>query len=340
MTLVEKILLWVGILATFGALSVVIYNQVNNAKQQAAIQQQLLQQKTLVDGLVQSSNQYTTKDDLNNFIQQNTGALKTIQDNLASLGAQLTAGNVVTVNSTGQSGNNLPSSGTGSNNPNPVAPVVENCPGGGTVMCPNTDLFGYQKTQQNFTLNEDFGNLQVPFGQVGFSAWQQNPWNITVQPREYRVTNVIGTDENERIYVDNQFVIKEGDKTYTVPITTDATQQVYPSPKFYWWNPQLVGGADVGLSLNRFPAVQGEFAPSVSLGIMSYGKYKTSPDFSVLQVGVAYESVTKHAGVVVTPIAVNLSNILPVVHNTYVAPSVHISTDGTVYGDVGLRLQF
>ena len=341
MTLVEKILLWVGIIATVGALSFVIYNQVNNAKQQAAIQQQLIQQKALVDGLVQSSNQYTTKTDLQNFIQQNTGALNAIQQNLNSLGAQLTGANVVTVDSTGQSGNNLPSTNTGgSTNPNPVTPVTESCPNGGTVTCPNPDPYGYQTNQQNFALNEEFGTLKVPFGTVGFSAWQPAPWSINITPREYRVTNVIGTDENQRIYVDNQFVIKEGNQTYTVPITTDATQQVYPSPKWYWWNPQIVGGLDAGMSLTRFPQVQGEFAPSVSFGVMSYGKYKNQPDFSVLQVGAAYESVTKRAGLVITPVAWNLGSVVPLIHNTYIAPSVHISSDGTVYGDVGLRLQF
>ena len=340
MSLSTKILIWLGVIATAGALTFIIYNQVNNAKQQAAIQQQLIQQKALVDGLVQSANQYTTKADLDAFIQQNAGDLKAIQDNLNSLGAQLVAANVVTADSSGQDTGNLPSTGTGPSNPTPVTPVVENCPNGGTVTCPNTDPYGYQKNQQNFTLNEDFATVKVPVGTVSFSAWQPNPWSVDVPPREYKVTNVIGTDENQRVYVDNKFTITEGTQTYTVPIKTDQTEQVYPSPKFYWWNPQLVGGADAGMSLSRFPAVQGEFAPSVSLGIMSYGKYKTQPDLSVLQAGIAYESVTKRAGVVITPVAVNLGTVLPVVHNTYVAPSVHISTDGTVYGDVGLRLQF
>lgn len=339
MSLTEKVLIWIGILLTLGALSFVIYNQVNNAKQQAAIQQQLIQQKALVDGLVQSSNQYTTKADLDAFIQKNAGDLKAIQDNLASLGAQLVAANVITVDSNGQQGNNLPSTGNGPKNPNPTPPVVETCPGGGTVTCPNTDPFGYQANQQNFALNEDFGTLKVPFGTVGFSAWQQAPWSVTVNPREYRVTNVVGTDENERVYIDNKFTITEGDKTYTVPIKNDQTEQVYPSPKFSWWNPQLVAGVDGGMSLTRFPGVQGEFAPNLSLGIMSYGKYKTTPDLSVLQLGAGYESITKRPSLVVTPVAVNVGNFVPLLHHTYLAPSIHISTDGTVYGDIGLRLQ-
>jgi len=340
MSLSTKILIWIGVLVTAGALTFIIYNQVNISKQQAAIQQQVIQQKALVDGLVQSANQYTTKSDLQAFIQQNTGDLKAIQDNLASLGAQLTAANVVTADSNGQKSTNIASTSTGgSTNPNPTIPVVETCPNGGTVTCPSTDPFGYDHTQQNFALDEDFSTIKVPVGTVSFSAWQQNPWSVNVAPREYKVTNVVGTDENQRIYVDNKFTITENGKTYNVPIKTDQTKQVYPSPKFYWWNPQLVAGIDGGMSLTRFPQVQGEVAPSLNLGIMSWGKYKTQPDLSVLQVGAAYETVSKRAGLVITPVALNLGTILPVVHNTYVAPSIHINTDGTVYGDFGLRLQ-
>jgi hypothetical protein len=340
MPLLKNIMIVASIILAFGALSFVIYNQASSAKQQAAIQQQLIQQKTLVDGLVQSANQYTTKSDLQAFIQQNTGDLKAIQNNLNSLGAQLTAANVITADSTGQSASNLPSSSTGgSTNPNPVSPVVENCPNGGTVTCPTTDPYGYDHTQQNFALSEDFPSLKIPFGTASFSAWQADPWSINVEPREYKVTSIVGTDENQRVYIDNKFTITEGTQTYTVPIKTDQTEQVFPSPKFSWWNPQLAVGVDGGLSLTRFPGIQGEVAPSLNFGVMSYGKYKTQPDVSVLQLGAAYESVTKRPGLVITPVALSLGILTPLLHNTYIAPSVHISTDGTVYGDVGLRLQ-
>lgn len=338
MSLSTKILIWVGILITAGAMAFIIYNQINNAKQQAAIQQQLIQQKTLVDGLVQSANQYTTKDDLNKFIQDNAGNLKAIQDNLASLGAQITAANVVTANSNGQVATNIPSTSTKPSGTTP-APTVVSCPGGGSVTCPSVDPFGYEANVQTLALNEDFATLKVPVGSVSFNASQQAPWSVNIAPREYKVTSVIGTDENQRVYVDNKFTIQEGTKTYIVPIKTDQTEQVFPAPKFYWWNPQVVVGVDGGLSLTRFPQVQGEVAPSINFGVMSYGKFKTQPDVSVLQLGAAYETITKRPGLVITPVAVNLGSILPLLHNTYIAPSIHISTDGTVYGDVGLRLQ-
>src|ERR1700687_1824980 len=172
MSLSTKILVWLGVIVAIGALTFIIYNQINISKQQQAIQQQVLQQVALVNGLVQSANQYTTKEDLNKFIQQNTDDLKAIQNNLASLGAHITAANVVTANSQSQVATNLPSTSTGTTNPNSSTATVVNCPNGGTVTCPNADPFGYQNAQQTFAINEDFGSptLKVPFGSVSFSA--------------------------------------------------------------------------------------------------------------------------------------------------------------------------
>ena len=310
----------------------------NIAKQQDAISHQVLEQKTLIDGIVQSANQYTTKDDLNKFIQQHTSDLKAIQDNLTSLGAQITAANVIVSDSQGQTVNNLPSSGTGITNPHPSPPTIVNCPGGGTISCPNSDPFGYQQNQQTLALNEDFNHLQVPLGNVSFSAWEQKPWSINILSREYQIANVIGTDENQRIYVDNKFSVKVGDKIYNLPIASAQTQQIFPSPKWSFFNPQLFIGLDGGIGLTNLPKIQGEFAPNINIGIISYGKYRTQPDLSLLQIGAAYESISKRAALVITPVALNLGTVIPLIHNTYIGPSVHISTDGNVYGELGLRL--
>ena len=319
MSVLEKVLIYVASILAIGALSFIIYNQINLSKQQTAIQQQVLQQKTLVDGLVQSANTYTTKNDLNSFIQQNTNDLKAIQDNLSGLGAQITAANVISANSSGQVVNNLPSSGQGTVNPTPPTPTTVNCPNGGSVECPVIDPYGYQKEAQTLNLNEDFPNLQIPFGTVSFSAFQQKPWSIDVLPRQYNVVSVIGTDQNQRVYVDNKFTIKAGDKTYTVPITTDQTQQVYPSPKFSWFNPRLFLTA--GSAIN-FSHVAGDVNLGATVGIMSYGKYLNSPDISVLQLGVGYQFIDKSPTAIINPVSFNIGHLISngFISNTFLSP--------------------
>jgi hypothetical protein len=339
MSVGSKIIIVVLTILSIFCIGFSIYEHFQIQTQNIAIQNSLIEMKRLQDGLVVSSNQYISKDDLNKFIQQNTNDLKAIQDNLASLGAQITAANVVTADSKGQIATNISSTSTTPSGAIPLSPTVIPCPSGGSVTCPSADPLGYQTNVQILALNEDFATIKVPFGSVSFNASQPAPWSVNVAPREYKITSVIGTDENQRVYVDNKFTIQEGDKNYVVPIKTAQTEQVYPSPKFYWWNPQLVAGIDAGMSLSRFPQIQGEVAPSLNLGIMSYGKFKNQPDISVLQVGAAYEATTQHPALVVTPVAVNLGTVLPLLHNTYVAPSIHVSTDGTVFGALGLRLQ-
>lgn len=331
-----KVLVGIGAVLTIGILALILYNQEKIKTQQQAIQSQVVLQQQLVDGLVRSQSQYASKDDISKFAKDNDINLKAIQDNLDKLSAQVAAINIATADSNGQNGTNIPSSGTGPTNPNPPTQVT--CKDG--TPCPNPDPFGYMAKQQNLDLNEDFTTVKVPIGTVGFSAWQPNPWDIHIAPREYQVDTVVGTDENQRQYFYNKFTVKTGDKTYDIPIKTATTKQEYPSPKFTFWNPRLLMGLDGGVNLTG--GISGEFTPHVSVGIMSYGQYKTTPDFSILEVGLGYGTVNKTAEVVVTPVAYNIGKNLfsPLMNNTYIGPSVMIGTDGRIGVGGGLRVGF
>lgn len=320
-----KILVAIGAIALFGTLAFVIYNQIQLRHQQDAIQTQLVEQKQLVDGIMRSQNQYATKEDIDKFAKDNNVNLSAIKDDLAKLNAQVTSINVVIASSRGQHGTHIPTT-PGPVNPNPVDPK-------------NPDPYGYMKAQQNLALNEDFGSVKVPFGTIGFSAWQQKPWSIDIPQRDYNVATVVGTDENQRQYFYNKFSMTTGGKTYDIPIKSATTKQEYPSPKWSWWNPRLLMGLDGGVNITN---VKGEFTPSVSVGIMSYGQYKTTPDFSILEVGVGYGTVNKTAQVVVTPVAYNIGKNLfsPLMNNTYIGPSLQIGTDGSIGAGAGVRVGF
>jgi hypothetical protein len=331
MSLSTKILIWLGVIVTLGALGFIIYNQHQISAKQLAIESQVIAQKQLVDGIVRSQSSWATKDDIDKFTKDNGINLKAIQEDLDKLHSEVSAVNVAVADSYGQHVGNLPSTSTGPSNPKPPAPVT--CKDG--TPCPNTDPFGYLTKQQNLALNEDFGTLKVPFGSVGFSAWQQSPWSIDIKPRDYHVSTVIGTDENQRMSVYNKFVVEVDGKKYDVPIKTATTEQVYPDAKFSWWNPRAFLGANGSVGVNP---VQGEFTPSLSLQIMSYGRYKTQPDFSVLQAGVGYGTVSKRPQVVVTPFAYNIGKHIPFMNNTYIGPVISVGTDGNVFLGGGLSV--
>lgn len=319
---------------TLGALGFVIYNQHQLGVQQTAIQTEQIAQRQLIDGVVRGQTTWATKDDIASLLAANgvnSAALSAIQSDMSSVKASLTTANVVVVNSQGQNATGQPSSGTGPTNPNPPPPAASGCT--------DPDPFGYMKAEQDYQLNEDFGTVKVPIGSVGFSAFQSAPWSVNIAARQYTVANVIGTDENQRNVVYNQVNIKEGDKTYNVPVASSTTEQVYPTAKFSFWNPRLLLGADGGVNLTH---VKGEFAPNINLGIMSYGQYKTTPDFSILEVGAAYQTVNKKAAVIVTPVSYNIGRKIfsPLMNNTYVGPSLMLGTDGSWTLGAGLRVGF
>lgn len=331
MSLLTKILLSVGGMLVAAALAFIIYTQIQNGKRQAAIEAQMVEQKTLMDGIVRSQTQYTTKADMDKFITDNGVNLKAIQKDLDKLSADVTAVNIIVAESLGQKETNIPSTGTGTPNPKPPKPTT--CPDG--TACPNADPYGYQVKTQLLTVNEDFGNIKIPFGTIGFSAWLAAPWSIDILPREYHVANVVGTDENQRMYFYNKFSVKVGDKQYDLPIKTAATEQIYPEARWSWWNPRLFVGVDGGVTLNP---VHGEFTPSLDVGIMSYGQYKTQPDFSMLQVGVGYGTVSRHVEFAITPVAYNIGKHIPLMNNTYVGPSLHVSPSGEFSVMGGIRV--
>lgn len=327
--LLTKILITIGGILLIGALGFIIYNQVQIKNQQTAIQSSIVAQQQLVDGIVRSQSQYATKEDIAKFASDNNVNLKAIQSNLDSLNAQVASINVFVASSNGQHGTNIPSVKPGPSNPtnpNPVDPK-------------NPDPFGYMKAQQNLALNEDFGAVKVPFGKVGFSAWQEKPWSIDISPREYNVATVVGTDDHERQYFYNKFTMKVDGKDYDIPIKTATTKQEVPSATWSWWNPRLLMGIDGSVNITN---VKGEFTPHIGVGIMSYGQYKTTPDFSILEVGVGYGTINKTAEVVVTPVAYNIGRNLfsPLMNNTYIGPSLSIGTDGSIGAGAGVRVGF
>ena len=323
MTLSTKILIWLGAVLVVGALGFIVFKQIQISNRQEAIESQIVQQKQLVDGIVRSQAQWTTRDDLEKWVKDNNVNLKAIQEDLDKLPADVAAVNITIASSKGQYGTNLPTT-PGPVNPNPQ-PVDPN----------NPDPFGYLARQQTLNLNEEFSSVKVPIGTVGFSAWQEKPWNIDIKARDYKLATVVGTDDNQRMYFYNKFTVSVDNKDYEIPITKATTQQVYPEAKFSWFNPRLYLGVDGAVGLNP---VKGEFIPSANVQIMSYGRYKTQPDFSILQVGAGYGVDAKRPQLVVTPVSYNIGKHIPLMNNTYLGPSLSVGTDGNVSIGGGIRV--
>jgi hypothetical protein len=232
------------------------------------------------------------------------------------------------VKSQRQYANNIPTTPGTVTNPNPVDPA-------------NPDPFGYMQRQQSLAISEQFQGLSIPFGSVGFSAWQEKPWNIDIFAREYHVNTVVGKDENGRSHFYNKFSIKTNGQEYEVPITTAISQQTLPEPKWYWWNPQLFLTAGGSINVTELP-VNGTFNAGMTFGFMSWGKFRYAPDISVLQAGVGYSSNSNEFAVIINPVAFNIGNAVDadILGNTYLGPSLQVTHTGNVFAGTNLSIGF
>lgn len=321
MTLLNKILIALLAIAVISIIGLVAYQSHQLSVMQDQMNKSVVAMQQLQDNIVRSSSQYVSKADLDNFAKQNSIDIKTINDNLSSLNASLTGINKVVIVSSGQTQKNVPSTTT-TPNPDPTTP---NTP----------DPFGYLANQQSLALNEQFGDTKVPIGEVGFSAWQQNPWNINVFPRSYNVVNVLGTDENGRHTVYNKMTINSNGKDYPVKIQEAQFVEQYPENHWSFWNPHVYLGVSGGIGVSQLP-VKGEATPNLKLGVITYGKTKASPDIGIMQVGVGYELNSQKPEVSISPIQFNLAPIVPLLKNTYVGPEVGINTGGNITVGIGI----
>jgi hypothetical protein len=98
--------------------------------------------------------------------------------------------------------------------------------------------------------------------------------------------------------------------------------------------------ANGGIGITQTP-IKGEFTPGVSVGIMSYGRTKSNPSLSILQVGVGYGVINKSLEFSLSPIQYNIGQHLqPFINNTFTGPIVQLNTSGNVIVGLGASVSF
>ncbi|HVI42756.1 MAG TPA: hypothetical protein VM577_19285 [Anaerovoracaceae bacterium] len=302
-----------GLVMLVACLIFVIKNQLDLAARQEAMEKSVVEMKQLGDGIIRSQSQYVSKNDLDQFGKSLSVNLDLIQKDLDTLGANLQGINSIIAASSGFHGTGLPSTNTSPGDNKPPANVP--------------DPYGYLINQQNLAINEPFGSTQVPFGQTGFSAWKDKPWSLDIYPRNYKVTTVIGQDEDGRHYTYNKFVVDVQGKSYTVPVQESKFEEVYPESKFRF-SPRIYLGVDGGAVVN--PAPKADLTPNVQVALFSYGKTKVDPDWSILGVGVGYETQASRPVLVVSPAYYNVGHHIPLINNLHVGATVSLDTQGGI----------
>lgn len=314
----SKVGVGAGIVILLGILLLIIKYQYDTITRLTAIEKSVVAQKTLSDGTTRSESSYVTKEDLERFAKDNGTNLNDIKEDLKRLDAKVQGVQVVRVITTGYQGTDIGSTGQTSN----TTPVV--------IDPANPDPFGYLSNRQTLRLTEPFGDVSVPFGEVGFSSWKDRPWDLTILPRQYKVTNVLGTDEDGRHYVYNRFAIEVDGKTHDIKIIEAKFVEEFNKTRFRF-NPRLYAGFDGGV---YFTQPSGAFNPNIQLALFSHGRTKPDPNWTFLGIGTGYEVVQDKFNFVLTPVSYNIGHHLPFVNNIFLGPT--ISAD--FYSNVALMV--
>ena len=318
----KTVIIGAAILVVAGLLFV-IKHQRDIINSQRAMETSVVEMKQLQDGIVRSQAGYATKGDVEKFAKSAGVDLKPIQDDLGKLHAEIQGVSQVVARTPGERIINV---GSSSSTPRTDKPKPLKCPDGSP--CPNPDVYGYLGAAQNLQLNEPYSSGKpVPFGQVQFSAWKPKPWSVEIYPRDYSVVTVLSTDEDGRHFIHSKFIIDTKGKKYTVPISEAKFVEEYPTASFRW-SPQLYLGIDAGVLMK--PPVRAEVIPNIELSLFSYGKTKVNPTWMFLGVGAGYESQSSAFGLILSPVAFNVGDYLPLINNLYFGPSVSFDFGGNV----------
>lgn len=332
MTLTNKLLITTIILTILTCGTFIIYKQIEISNRQKAIEESIIAQKSLSDNLVRSMSSYATSEQIESYIKNNKVDLSAIEKDLKVLKARIESVNTVVTESLGYDWHDLNSTSV---KPGANPPKVDKVICDGKQIDCLKDPNNYLSTQQSLKLDEKFKNLDVPFGSVTFDGTKSAPWSVSTVTRKYSTITVSAKDENGRVINYNQFKITVGDKEYKIPVDKAEMIQTFPDPVFRWWSPRLYLGLDGGLNISE---LNPEFGPNLNLSIMNYGRYVQTPDFSILQLGIGAGLNSKHPYFVLTPFAYNIGKHIPLMMNTYLGPSLQMSTSGDIAGMVGLRL--
>lgn len=302
-------------------------------QQKIVISDSVVEMKRLNDGIVRAQSNLASKQDIENLAKNSGVDLKGIQNDLKRLNADVNGISVVVANTPGYTGIGLPSTKT---TPHENAVVKEiKCPNGDSVVCPDNDEFGYLTNAQTLSLNEPIGKYSVPIGSTTFKAWQKNPWDVTIIPRRYSLTTVLGRDENGKHYAYSKFGIEVNGKKYPVEITDAKFEEEVAKPEFRF-SPRIYMGIDVGSFIT--PLLMAEIVPSLEVALFSYGENKSNPTWTFAGVGLGFASQSKSLAVSLNPINYNIAETIPLVENLYVGPSIMVTTNGGVVITGGLRV--
>jgi hypothetical protein len=184
---------------------------------------------------------------------------------------------------------------------------------------------------------------KFPIAWAMFHPNQPDPkklWKTGTYPIKFE-TDIIETEQPSGKYsryvelniTNNQMKETKGNR-YPLKITdVKWAKNPIKTKRFFLWNPRLAFQA---LFTNEI------FAPSLDISLASYGRTKRDMDwrFIIPSIGATNKYDSTEAVFGFTPIQWNFGNIVPLVENAFIGPTIAWDTEGEVSYGVGFSIPF
>lgn len=300
-----------------------------------ALQQNSEEQRQLKDNIVTVKSTLLTKEELDKKLAAINMDLGVIKDDLKKTKSDITGLITISAKTPGGTYVGVPNTGFYPRQPDTTQPGTT-----GTVppdpVCQNsnnetciTDKHGYLSKIPYLKLDEPTLNDKIPFGEVAFDVKKEAPWSYKIHPREYSTSVIIATDPVGRKSAYAKMMIKPDDgsnKVYALPQTQIQYYEQYPEAQFYWWNPRIMFGANVGYS--TMPGLS--YGASAQVFTSTYGKFKYKPDWYIAGLGVGYDINNKAYNISVSPFMYKVTGDNSMFQNINVGPTISVDFKGNV----------
>jgi hypothetical protein len=310
----------------------------NMSEENVKLRTEVTQFKQLTDTLVRSSTTWATKGDLEKNLEGmlTKEDLSALEKDLNKLDAKLVAvGRLVgvidkKVSLLEASDNVIPS---------------DNPP----EICDDGRLVDVHKYTQNIQVKKLEDSNKAPVAEVKFDASKSTPWQYEIFGKEFRLTTILGKQDNGQMSFHHKLqysVPDKGPEVYDVKIISSDYIQASLKNKMFWFNPIIDLDFFVGGRVATFATGPGRSGELVSAGIdlglslSSYGETKSDSLIRAFRFGLGYDAERRAGRLSLSPLTFNIGKPLPVLTNLYLTPMFAIDTAGGFTLTLGAGVQF